>query len=126
MASVRYDGRMIVVHGIIPIKPAHRDEALTLARALSEATQAEAGCVSYEFYVGLRDPNTLILLQEWKSSAALANHFRTDHVREFMDALPQMLSGKVLTRRYAVREMEAELGDDANIDGPPEPPPIIH
>ena len=66
--------RMIIVHGIIPIKAAQRDKALDLARVMSEATRTEDGCISYEFYVGLRDPNTLILLQEWENMEALAGH----------------------------------------------------
>lgn len=108
---------MIIVHGIIPIKASRRDEALTLAREVTEATQAEAGCVSYEFYIGLRDPNTLILLQEWESMEALSKHFRTEHTRTFMEALPEVLAGNVLTRRYAVQAQGEE-------ERPP--PPIIH
>ena len=112
---------MIIVHGIIPIKASRRDEALTLARAVSEATQEEAGCVSYEFYIGLRDPNTLILLQEWESMEALSRHFRTEHTRTFMAALPEVLAGNVLTRRYAVQAQ----GDGEGAEERPQPP-IIH
>jgi len=113
--------RMIIVHGIIPIKAAHRDKALDLAREMSEATRSEDGCISYEFYVGLRDPNTLILLQEWENMEALAGHLRTDHMKVFLDQLPNVLAGQVLTRRYAVQaEAEAEPAKE------PDPPPIIH
>ena len=111
---------MIIVHGIIPIKPAHRDKALDLAREISEVTRAEDGCISYEFYVGLRDPNTLILLQEWENMEALAGHLRTAHMKVFLDELPTVLAGQVMTRRYAVQ---------SESDAAPEregPPPIIH
>lgn len=91
-----------------------------LAREVSEATQHEAGCVSYEFYVGLRDPNTLILLQEWESMEALSSHFRTKHTQAFMDALPDMLAGKVLTRRYTVQAEPTPAQVEES------PPPIIH
>ena len=117
---------MIVVHGLIPIKPSHREEALTLARTVSEATQAEDGCVSYEFYVGLRDPNTLILLQEWESARALDNHFRTEHVRAFMDAIPKVLAGKVLTRRYTILDVADETDSAKEASAPRSRPPIIH
>ena len=110
---------MIIVHGIIPIKPARRDEALTLAHEVSEATQAETGCVSYEFYVGLRDPNTLVLLQEWENMEALSKHFHTEHVRVFMAALPELLDGQVQTRQYAVQPPPEQAR-------PHQPPPIIH
>ena len=112
---------MVIVHGIIPIKPARREQALSLAREVSAATRNEEGCVSYEFYVGLTDPNTLILLQEWESIDALSSHFRTPHTRAFIDALPDVLAGKVFTRRYTVQEERAppRPKDEA-------PPPIIH
>ena len=110
---------MVIVHGIIPVKPSRRDEALTLAREVSAATQAEAGCVSYEFYVGLRDPNTLIVLQEWESLEALSKHFDTEHMRVFMAALPEVLAGHVLTRRYTVQDQPEQAVSE-------EPSPIIH
>ena len=114
------DRAMIIVHGIIPIKSAHRDKALDLAREMSAATRTEAGCISYEFYVGLRDPNTLILLQEWENMEALAGHLRTEHMKVFLDELPNVLAGQVMTRRYQV-QAEPEPAKE------PEPsPPIIH
>ncbi len=113
---------MIIVHGIIPIKPNQRDKALSLAREMSDATRTENGCISYEFYVGLRDPNTLILLQEWENMDALAGHLRTEHMKVFLDELPDVLAGQVHTRRYAVQS-ESEPAEKPE----PEPSqPIIH
>ena len=111
---------MIIVHGIIPIKAAQRDRALDLAREMSAATRTEDGCISYEFYVGLRDPNTLILLQEWENMDALAGHLRTEHMKVFLDELPNVLAGQVMTRRYAV-QAEPEPAKE-----PDSPPPIVH
>ncbi len=54
---------MIIVHGIIPIRPEKRERALELARRMTEATKLEPGCISYDFYIGLSDPNTLMLFQ---------------------------------------------------------------
>ncbi|HEY5646667.1 MAG TPA: putative quinol monooxygenase [Pseudomonadales bacterium] len=111
---------MIIVHGIIPIRPECREQALALARRMTEATQAETGCISYDFYVGLSDPNTLMLFQEWESMEALMGHFQTEHMEEFLQALPGVVSGEIITRRYAVQTIEEEA-DEA------EPPaPVIH
>ena len=49
---------MIIVHGTIPLRADARELALDLARNMAEATRAELGCLSYEFYIGLSDPNT--------------------------------------------------------------------
>ncbi len=111
---------MIIVHGTIPIRPDQRDRALELARRMSEATQAELGCISYDFYVGLSDPNTLMLFQEWESMEALMAHFQTEHMDEFLRELPQVVAGEITTRRYAVQSV------DEDTEETPETPPIVH
>ncbi len=97
---------MIIVHGTFPVKPEHRDNALELMRRMAIASRAEFGCISYEFYIGLSDPNTLLLFQEWESVEALQGHFDTAHMEEFLKDLPDVLNGEVATRRYEVRSSD--------------------
>ena len=73
---------------------------------MTEATQSEVGCISYDFYIGLSDHNTLMWFQEWESMDALMGHFQTEHMDEFLKELPQVVSGEVTTRRYAVQSVE--------------------
>jgi quinol monooxygenase YgiN len=94
---------MIIVHGTFPVKQAFRKEALKLMERMSVASRGEFGCISYEFYIGLSDPNTLLLFQEWESLEALQDHFDTQHMEEFLKVLPDVLDGEVATRRYEVR-----------------------
>ena len=103
---------MIIVHGTFLVKPALRDEALALMRRMSLASRAETGCISYEFYVGLTNPNKLLLLQEWETVDALQEHFQTQHMEDFLKVLPSVLDGDVLTRRYEVRNSSDFGGDD--------------
>lgn len=111
---------MIIVHGTIPVRPERREQALKLARTMTEATQAEPGCLSYDFYVGLSDPNTLLLFQEWDSMEALMRHFQTEHMEEFLRALPEVLAGEVITRRYAVQSVDEEGEESGDAS------PVIH
>lgn len=111
---------VIIVHGTIPIRPDCRDQALKLARSMTEATRAEPGCLSYDFYVGLSDPNTLMLFQEWESMEALMRHFQTPHMEEFLQALPAVVAGEITTRRYAVQSVDEDDTDGAD------PSPVIH
>ena len=111
---------MIIVHGTIPIRPDCREQALKLARGMTEATRAEPGCISYDFYVGLSDPNTLMLFQEWENMEALMRHFQTSHMEEFLRALPAVVAGEVTTRRYAVQTIDDEQDDSTESD------PVIH
>jgi len=111
---------VIIVHGTIPIRPECRDQALQLARRMADATRTELGCISYDFYVGLSDPNTLMLFQEWESMEALMGHFQTDHMEEFLQELPDIVSGEITTKRYAVQSVDEEES------AAEEAPPIIH
>jgi quinol monooxygenase YgiN len=111
---------VIIVHGTIPIRPDCREQALELARVMAQATQAEPGCVSYDFYLGLSDANTLMLFQEWESMEALMKHFQTPHMEAFLQALPSVVAGEIITRRYLVQRVSDEAED------PVEPAPIIH
>ncbi|MBQ61853.1 MAG: hypothetical protein CMQ19_07235 [Gammaproteobacteria bacterium] len=94
---------MIIVHGTFPVKSDLRDEALKIMRRMAATSKAEYGCITYEFYVGLTDPNTLLLFQEWESVDALQGHFETSHMEDFLRKLPDVLDGEVSTRRYEVK-----------------------
>lgn len=111
---------MIIVHGTIPIRSEARDQALELMLWMEQASRAETGCITYEFFVGLSDPNTLLLFQEWEDAEALAAHFDTDHMERFLKALPDVLNGAISTRRYAV-ELEPDAEADVDMDDPAEP-----
>jgi len=99
---------VIIVQGSIPVRPECRDQAISMAKNMVEASRLEIGCVSYDFYVGLADPNTLMLFQEWESLDALQAHFETQHMDVFLQQLPDILSGEVVTKRYAVQSIEEE------------------
>ena len=116
---------MIIVHGNIPLKPESREEALKLAGVMATATQNEEGCISYDFYVGLSDPNTLLVFQEWESMDALMGHFQTEHMKSFLDELPDLVSGEIITRRYAVQTVEEE-NEKSRDEQKVEAPPVIH
>ena len=111
---------MIIVHGTIPIKAECRDDALSLARRMADLTRNEPGCISYDFYVGLSDPNTLMLFQEWESMEALMGHFQTDHMDKFLSELPDIVSGDITTKRYAVQSVNEGAPTTEEI------PPVIH
>ena len=92
---------------------------------MAAATQAEPGCLSYDFYVGVSDPNTLLLFQEWETMEALMAHFKTDHMEVFLRELPRLLDGEIATRRYAVQVLDEDTQTSTEIELE-ETPPIIH
>ncbi len=107
---------MIIVHGTFLVKPEVRDDALEMMRQMALASRSEHGCITYEFYMGVTDPNTMLLFQEWDSVEALEDHFDTAHMEEFVRHLPQVLNGEVATRRYEVRVNREETRQSQDVD----------
>ena len=107
---------MIIVHGTFPLKDDFREDALRIMRRMALATRSELGCISYEFYIGVSDPNRLFLFQEWESVEALYDHLETKHMDEFLRDIPEMLDGHVSTRRYEVRASEGSYKDEQELD----------
>ena len=116
---------MIIVHGTFPVKPELRDEALELMKDMSQVTRSEPGCVSYEFFIGLSDPDTLLLYQEWETVEALQDHYETKHMEEFIGQLPDILNGEVSTKRYEVRT-PGEYTEEKRRSRPVHTEKIIH
>ncbi len=38
---------------------------------INEKVRAEAGCEQYELFVGIKDPNTMVMLERWRDLTAL-------------------------------------------------------
>ncbi len=81
---------MIVVSGTFEIDPAQRDEALKVWETMAAASLAESGCVAYGFWADEADPARFRVFEEWESEEALAAHFATPHLAEFVAALPAL------------------------------------
>ncbi|NEU57710.1 putative quinol monooxygenase [Halorussus sp. MSC15.2] len=86
---------MIVVHASVPIDPDRREEALERVRDLAERTRAEDGVIDYAATTDLSDPNVVRFFEQYEDEAALDAHQRTDHYREWAEALPEFLDGGV-------------------------------
>ena len=101
-----YTGRMIIVHGIFPIRADARSKALALMEEMSSLSRKEPGCLTYEFYAALSSDTEFLLFQEWESIDALQDHFDTPHMETFLSELPDVLNGEIGTRAYEVRSRE--------------------
>jgi quinol monooxygenase YgiN len=93
---------VIIIAGNVTVKPDRRDEWLQVAMAMSRASQAEDGCVTYRFYQDLEDPNLMLLFEVWESEEALEAHFKTDHIAEYRSKIPELIAGPSKLNRYEV------------------------
>jgi len=63
------------------------EQLLELSREMVEETNKEQGCISYELFQDVKDPNVLVIIEEWESQEALDRHMASEH---FKRLIPQM------------------------------------
>ena len=111
---------MIIVHGVLLVVKDQRSRAQVLMKEMATASRLEAGCISYEFYASLTNPRQFLLFQEWASVEALQDHFQTAHMEIFLEQLPDILDGEIVTRRYEVRQQQGHSQALGEVDAEPE------
>jgi quinol monooxygenase YgiN len=79
---------MIVVVGRVQTDADRRAALIGVGQAVAAASRGEAGCISYRLYEDVERTNEFVFVEEWESSEALQQHFATEHVGEFMRAIP--------------------------------------
>lgn len=96
---------MIIITVEANIKPEYREEAIPVALKMAQASQAETGCLAYQFYADLQDPNKLFLYELWETEEVLATHGETAHMAEFRQHLPKLLASELSVKRYQAEPM---------------------
>jgi len=89
---------MIYVIATIQLKPGSVDAIRAAAAAVHAETLNEDGCMSYEQFSSLADPDKLVVVEQWASREALTAHSKTPHMLAWRDASKDYL----ITRRIEV------------------------
>ena len=67
------------------IKKEKIEEFIVLAKKLVEETnQKDEGCIHYQLYQDLADPQILTIMEEWESQEALEKHMAAPHFKEIV------------------------------------------
>ena len=56
------------------------DTVLEAIKEVAAETHAEEGCITYAVHQGAQDPNTVVLVERWRSQEDLDAHFRQAYV----------------------------------------------
>ncbi|MGG5173077.1 putative quinol monooxygenase [Pseudarthrobacter sp. J1738] len=83
---------MIFITAKFPVKPEHADAWPEISREFTEATNAEAGCVFFEWSRSVEEPNTYVLLEAFRDDEAGGEHVQSDHFQKATQTLPAYLS----------------------------------
>lgn len=90
----------VVAH--IHAKPGLQRELQSVLESFVAPTRQEDGCLRYDLFVDLDDPNKFTFIEEWASREALEQHGRSAHIAAGRAKFPELLSQpgwvQVLTR----------------------------
>ena len=78
---------MIVVSGVLKMNPDKHDEFADAAIKMAAASNAEEGVTAYGFYADPAERGCFRVFEEYVDEAALASHFSSPHMAEFMGCL---------------------------------------
>jgi quinol monooxygenase YgiN len=98
---------MHVIAGKFRVKSERREDVIALARSLFEASRAEPGNISYNFYEDKANKDCFLFFEEWKSQEAIDSHFQTPYFKGFMEKCPQMIAGDPEIKIYEVKDVKA-------------------
>jgi quinol monooxygenase YgiN len=82
----------VVVVASLAIKEGKADEAIAGFTPVIEQTHGEPGCISYALHRDNNDPNTLVLVERWKSQEDLDAHFTQPYMAEMGSLAAEVLA----------------------------------
>ncbi len=87
---------MIYVIATIELKPGSLDAVRAAADAVRAETLTEDGCIAYEQFSSLANPDRLVVVEQWATREALTVHSKQPHLKVWRDASgPYTLSRKI-------------------------------
>ncbi|WP_174732700.1 putative quinol monooxygenase [Mesobacillus harenae] len=95
---------MIVIHAFIKVKADERSRFLNLADDVIKGSKAEEGNISYHLYEDTKDPNTFVMVEEWRTKEAVKLHGETEHYKTFAARSREVLAGPPRVEKYLVSE----------------------
>ena len=81
---------------------ADRVEAMIdLLADLASETCGESGCVEYGYYQSADDPTLFTSFEIWRDSELEAAHWETQHLKDALSRLPDLMDGEAEVTKYA-------------------------
>ena len=95
----------LIVAGTVRVPPQNLDRFRPNMAAMMAASQAESGCLDYNYAEDVAEPGLIHVFERWRSQAALEAHFQTPHMATWRAAWP---SFGVSDRRLFAYEVASE------------------
>jgi quinol monooxygenase YgiN len=95
----------LIVAGTVRAPPQNLDGLRPHMAAMMAASQAEHGCLDYNYGEDVTEPGLIHVFERWRDQAALDAHFQTAHMAAWRAAWP---SFGVSDRRLFAYEVASE------------------
>jgi quinol monooxygenase YgiN len=96
---------MLYLIATLDAQPEHRETLMNAVKKTVEATVKEKGCISYDCFTSITQPNRFIFVERWESQEDLDAHGRSAHVQEW----------RALSRPLWVGKSDVEIVTPANV-----------
>lgn len=73
------------------LKEGKKEEAIKIFKKLVEMTVIEKGCIEYEVFEDIKNPNTLTMLEQWESMEDLTAHMNSEHFKTLVPQLGEFM-----------------------------------
>ena len=95
----------LIVAGTVRVPPQNLDGLRAHMAAMMTASQAEDGCLDYNYGEDVAEPGLIRVFERWRDQAALDAHFQTAHMAGWRAVWP---SFGVSERRLFAYEVASE------------------
>jgi quinol monooxygenase YgiN len=75
-----------------PVRPEFAEDWQSLVAPFTEATRAEPGNISFEWFRSINDPNLYVLIEAFRDGEAGRVHVESDHFQAAIAQMPKWLS----------------------------------
>jgi quinol monooxygenase YgiN len=100
---------MIFITAKFPVKPEDADNWPSIAANFTAATQAEPGCLWFEWSRSITDPSEYVLVEAFRDESAGAAHVNSEHFKQAQRTLPPHLAATPKIVNFAVPQDDWSL-----------------
>jgi quinol monooxygenase YgiN len=77
------EDNMLYLIATLDAQPEHRETLMDAVKRCVAATVKEKGCISYDCFTSITEPNRFIFVERWESQDDLDAHGKSAHVQEW-------------------------------------------
>ena len=95
---------MITIVAKLILKPGKKEDFKVLTEELRRESRKEKGCISYNLYEDINNPNRLAFIEEWRDEEAIKLHNESKHFTGTIPKLLELREGKSEVNLYKLIE----------------------